>query len=91
MIEVLATLAGLAFCFGVGLLFEVNHQAATKRGLAPIGVEGALASWHIRMSDSEYAALCEDTYNKPWNPTTTKGYTCPDMPVTTAEREVIEF
>jgi len=45
MIELLATLAGLAFCFGVGLLFEVNHQAATQRR-----VEGALAAWRTRMA-----------------------------------------
>jgi len=32
MIELFATLAGLASCFGVGLLYEVASQAAESRG-----------------------------------------------------------
>lgn len=62
MIELLATLAGLAFCFGVGLLFEVNHQAATQRGL--FGVEGAIAAWDDWLPEGYYAELVQTTYGR---------------------------
>jgi len=92
MIEIFATLAGLAFCLGVGFLFEVNYQTATRRGLGhfeegdilTLTVDPEAGTTTTYLNGQPVSADKSGPLDSTWNPTVTKGYTCPDIGVEAA-------